>query len=340
MTSKGRNLLAGLIIGAGVLIVVAGVAAVTAFVFGLGSGAISAGGFPDALALSQNGRTLYVADDNALAANGVVWPLDLATGHSGRSIRVHGPAMVLALAPGGRTLYAGDGDSVTPIDLVTGRTGPLIRTHIDGEEPLLVSRDGRTLYLAGDKRIREYDLATGRFGPDIRADFPGAMLLSQDGRALWFASFDNRVVEVNLATGEVERRIRLRSWPIALAMSPNDRTLYAAESGSGRKVPAEVVPIDLAAGSVGPGTKVRFPVAMTIAPDGRTLYVLATPGGTEGDGPTVRGWVTPIDLATGKARPSIGVGYAPACIVITPNGRTLYVANEDDGTISVIHVRR
>lgn len=78
---------------------------------------------------------------------------------------------------------------------------------------------------------------------------------------------------------------------------------------------------------------------MAMAPNGRSLYVLATPQGADGDGPTVRGWITPINLATGRAQPPISVGYAPTSIVITPNGKTLYVTNEDGGTISVIHLR-
>lgn len=117
--------------------------------------------------------------------------------------------------------------------MATGRTRPVIRAHIDGMPSLLVSRDGRTLYVAGNERIREYDLAAGRFGPDIRADLPCAMLLSKDSQTLWYASFYNRVVVVNLATRQVDRQIQLRSRPLALAMAPDGRTLYVANEDDG-----------------------------------------------------------------------------------------------------------
>jgi DNA-binding beta-propeller fold protein YncE len=340
VTIRSRNRLAALIIGAGLLTMAAGSIAVAASVVSEFFSGIQDDHFPDALALSPDGRTLYVGNANAPAANGVVWPLDLATGHRGHPIRVHGPAIALAMAPSGRTLYSSDGDTITPIDLATGRTGPPIRAHTYGFlfPPLLVSRDGGTLYIAGGSHIRKYDLAARRFDPGISTDYPRSMLFSKDGKTLWYAPFDHHVVAVNLATRRVKERIRVRSEPLALAMSPNGRRLYVAVAGSGRKVPAEVVPINLATGSVGPGTKVSFPVAMAMAPNGRTLYVLATPQGTEGDGPTVRGWITPIDLGTGKARRPVSVGYAPTSIVITPNGKTLYVTNEDGGSISVIHL--
>jgi DNA-binding beta-propeller fold protein YncE len=294
--------------------------------------------------MSPNGRTLYVADDNAPANYGVVWPLDLVTGQRGGAIRVTGPAFRLAIKPDGRMLYATDGSVITPIDPATGTTKAPIQPGLapgPNSLPILMSRDGRTLYIAGEARIRRYDLAAGRFGADIRASWPEAMLLSRDGATLWYASFGNEVVAVDLATGTVKARIKVKTEPVALAMTPNGRTLYVAIAGSGRTGhPAEAVPITVATGAAGPGIPIHDPVALAMAPDGQTLYVLATPPGTEGDGPTVRGWVTPITLATRTTRHPVRVGYDPTAIAITPNGKTLYVTNEDSGTISVIPARR
>jgi DNA-binding beta-propeller fold protein YncE len=301
---------------------------------------ISIGSFPDALAVSPNGRTLYVADDNAPSAYGLVWPFDLATGQTGRAIRVGVAPSVLVMAPDGRTLFASNGDVINPIAVGTDTTGHPIRMGLGWGslmQSLLLSPDGRTLYFSGESRIRSYDLATGTFGPDIRANWPEAMLLSHDGKTLWYAAADNQVVAVHLPAGAVKTRTKVPSEPVALAMSPDGRTLYVAVTGSNdRSHPAEVLPVNTATGSVGPGIRMHDPVAMAMAPDGRTLYVLATPQGTNGDGPTVPGWVTPITLATRTAGHPIGVGYDPTSIVITPNGKTLCVANQDGGTISVI----
>lgn len=308
----------------------------------LGPG-ISVGSFPDALAVSPDGRILYIADDNAPSAYGLVWPLDLATGRTGRAIRVGVAPSAVVMAPGGRMLFASNGDVINPIDIGAGTTGHPIRMGLGWGslvQPLLVSPDGRTLYFSGESRIRSYDLATATFGPDIRADWPEAMLLSHDGKTLWYAAADNHLVAVHLPTGAVQARIKVPSEPVALAMTPDGRTLYVAVTASNdRSHPAEALPVDTATGSIGPGIRIHDPVAMAMAPDGRTLYVLATPQGTNGDGPTVPGWVTPITVATRTAGHPIGVGYAPTSIVITPNGKTLCVANQDSGTVSVIPLR-
>ena len=48
--------------------------------------------------------------------------------------------------------------------------------------------------------------------------------------------------------------------------------------------------------------------------------------------------VTPVNTVTGKASPPIKVGRGPDQIVITPDGRTLYVTNTEGTTISPITV--
>jgi len=44
------------------------------------------------------------------------------------------------------------------------------------------------------------------------------------------------------------------------------------------------------------------------------------------------------DAATNTAGPAIKVGSGPWSIAITPNGKTAYVANHDDGTVTPIHI--
>jgi DNA-binding beta-propeller fold protein YncE len=330
----------GLVAGAVVLAVA--VIAVAVSVAADSSGGVDPGGtFPAALALSPDGHTLYVGDQDPPGGNGIVRAIDLASGQIGRPIRVSGPPFLLVMTPNGRMLFATDGDVITPIDLPSGTARHPFRTGITpglpGSPPLLVSRDGRTLYIAGEARIRRYDIASGRFGTDIPADAPAAMLLSRDGRTLWYASADDQLVAVNLATGAVRMRIRVKPYPVALAMTPDGRTLYVAVAGSGgRGDPDEVLPVDTATGTAGPAILTGGDTdCMAMAPDGRTLYVVMEHPGSNGE-PSGPGWITPITLATHHARRSIGVGYAPLGAVITPDGSTLYIANQDSGTISVI----
>src|SRR5580693_2844936 len=52
----------------------------------------------------------------------------------------------------------------------------------------------------------------------------------------------------------------------------------------------------------------------------------------------VSGTVTPITIATGKARHAIKVGASPSAIAITPDGKTAYVANSDSGTVTPVTI--
>lgn len=58
------------------------------------------------------------------------------------------------------------------------------------------------------------------------------MLLSRDGKTLWYASGSSQLVAVSRATESVARRIPLRSDPQSLAMTPEGRTLYVASQDS------------------------------------------------------------------------------------------------------------
>ncbi len=56
---------------------------------------------------------------------------------------------------------------------------------------------------------------------------------------------------------------------------------------------------------------------MTVSGDGRTVYVI-NDGGT---------FITPISTATNTALPAIKIGFAPAALAITPDGKTGYAAS-------------
>ena len=64
-----------------------------------------------------------------------------------------------------------------------------------------------------------------------------------------------------------------------------------------------------------------------MTPKGKLAYVPLTPG-----------VVIPIDTATNTALPAITVGSEPFAMVVTPNGRTAYVANTGSNSVTPFRV--
>ena len=84
------------------------------------------------------------------------------------------------------------------------------------------------------------------------------------------AGSGNAVTPVDLTTRRAGPPIPVGTRPQAIAVTPDGRTAYVANSGSGT-----VTPIDTATGRA--GTPIRAgtgPPAIAISPDGRTAYVL------------------------------------------------------------------
>ena len=314
---------------------------------------ISAGAGPSALAISPDGRTLYVADYgnpdlNATPATGAgdtVTPVDLRTGRPGRPITVGSLPDWLAVGPAHRTLYVllgpapGSGD-VVPVDLTTGLAGPAMTFPGGAGEPL-VSPDQRTLYVAhyleggGNVQVVPVDLASGRRGaPVTLPKTMGHLALSPDGTALYGAIQGSEIVSVNLRTGRVAAPIRLGNVPRTLAFSPDGKLLYVLasiwygpESASG---PQDLFVISVASQKVVTSVALNAPPSsIAVAPDGRMVYIQSNDTS-----------ITPISTATwhqGATIPAVGLldaleadlgwGVDGSTLVISPDGRTLYALN-------------
>jgi YVTN family beta-propeller protein len=90
-----------------------------------------------------------------------------------------------------------------------------------------------------------------------------------------------------------------------VAITPDGKTAYVANTGSG-----SVTPIDTATGTGGSVITVGgSPHAVAVAPDGKTVYVTSLSPNS----------VTPIDTATGTAGNAIPVGSNPLTLAISPD---------------------
>src|SRR5215470_3724231 len=198
----------------------------------------------DALAVTPDGRTLFVAnggeDTGAMQIVGhTVTPVATATGRPGRPIPVGSFPDALAVTPNGRTLFAASetGNTVTPVNLPADRAGRPIQAG-PNPQALVVTPDGRTLfvadagYLGMPGGVTPIDIATCRPRRLIpAADSATALAMTPDGRTLYVASRAGTVTPVDVATGKIGRPISVPE-PSALAVTPDGRTRFAITRSS------------------------------------------------------------------------------------------------------------
>ena len=124
-------------------------------------GTIPVGGRPRGMALSPDGRRIYVA----LGKDDAVGVVDLASRHVVRRLAVGKDPEQVAVSPDGKTVYVSNEEiaAATAVDVASRRTR---FTSPVGKEPegVAVSPDARKLYVTGesDSSVTVLDAATGR----------------------------------------------------------------------------------------------------------------------------------------------------------------------------------
>ena len=242
------------------------------------------------------------------------------------------PIQYLTKAPNG-TIYAVAGDAyIYPI--VSGVVGtPIATGESSYGDTLAVSPDGSTLYVGTHNggNILTLDIATSTWGTPIETDNRSSTY-SQIA-ALAISPTDGTLYAANVngyiykIVGSVATSLAAggAGWTDSLAISSDGSTLYVGTGNSGN-----VYPINTAAWTVGTPieTNVTDPPIqyLAMAPNG-TLYAVA------GDAyiyPIVSGVVgTPI--ATGES------SYGDT-LAVSPDGSTLYVGTQNGGNILTLDI--
>lgn len=275
-------------------------------------------------------------------------------------------AVVVGERPGGGALVSSN-QMVTPLGMVR---------RIEGARPkdMALSPDGNTLAVLAQSRVLLFTA-----GGALKATIPvkaGPLGIAwmPDSRTL-FASGDNgQIYRIAAETGTVETggdnwkaagelaaedaavqrpRGRAANPQVAgLAVSPDGRRLYAALG-----IRNAVVVLDLPAGKIIGTVPVGVaPYHLALSPDGGTLFV-ANRGGRpakagEASAPSagtavrvdprtdaaLHGSLSFVDTQTLSAR-EIEAGRQPAGMAVSADGGTLYVANSDEDTVSMVDVR-
>jgi DNA-binding beta-propeller fold protein YncE len=291
-------------------------------------------------------ETVYLLN----AFQGTVTPISPVTGKLGKPVRV-GPRGTVTrhwkrrlkndrirqdlILPDGTTNYAlygsGRGKGETEVlrrtSLVTGAAGPPI--HVGLPQSVLITPDGRTGYLTyigmHDSTVRPVSLATGTVGkPILRA--PKALTawitptMTPDGRTVYVPyTRVGWVIPISTATNTRGRPIQVPgAW--TMMFTRDGRTAFVI--GKRKGVGETLTPISTATNT--PGRAIiteQYHGQLILAPDGKTVYAVDIHGTS----------VTPISTHTGRAgKPILLHGnYGASDMVITPDGRTLYVSGQD-----------
>lgn len=157
-----------------------------------------------------------------------------------------------------------------------------------------------------------------------------SMILNNAGTEAFAAGGGgNDVVRINMQTLSIDYTYSTNGFPDAVAISPDDQTLYVAEmlsdtvSAYSVSTGTLVDRVDL--DSYGGRTDV-YPYALALSKDGKDLFV-AEQGSDALD---------VVDTGSFAVVHSIPVGSHPEAFALTSDGSTLYVANANNDTISVV----
>ncbi|GIH15066.1 bifunctional YncE family protein/alkaline phosphatase family protein [Rugosimonospora africana] len=263
---------------------------------------------------------------------------------AGSQVRLGEKPFGAALSPDGKYLaVSNDGDNLQSLQLLDAATHRVVQ-HIDYKAPealfigLVWSPDGTKLYASagGNNKIRVYahsgDTLTEGSPIALPANtFPAGLALSADGKRLYAAENGNgQVAEFDTSAGTVTATAKTGPNPYTVALSADGSTAYVSNWGTNT-----VSVLDAATlGTKATLTVGSHPTAMTRNPVTKDLYIAVTDTDKVAViGPNATTVSRYLDLAPYRGAP---VGTSPEGLDVSPDGRTIYVANAGNNDVAVV----
>jgi YVTN family beta-propeller protein/autotransporter-associated beta strand protein len=236
---------------------------------------------------------------------------------AGHSLQFAGRPVDLALSPDRQRVYVKNINSLLVLDAASWRIVQTLNYPGNGASMhgIAVSPDGTHVYVTGSGN----ELYDWRIGTDGLATFvrtialpggsaPCGLALSTNGATAYVClSILNTLAAVNLANGTVTRQTKVGIAPWDVALSPDGTTAYVSDWGG------------------------RFPRAGE-----PTATSAGTPVLVDHRGVAASGVISFVDLASGSEIAQVATGLHPSDLELSADGTTLYVANANSDTVSVV----
>ncbi len=237
---------------------------------------------------------------------------------AGKQIQFAGRPVDLVLSPDKRLVYLKNINNLLVVDAATWTVLQTAAYPGSGASlhGIAMRHSGTHVYVTGaGNELYEWAVATNgtvTFARTIAmpgGSYPcGLAISTDDTKAYVCLSIANKLAVVNLANGNVTQQITVGVAPWDVALSPDGNTAYVSDWGG------------------------RFPTGGDLtAPSAGTQVVI------DSRGVAASGVVSFVNLLTGLQTAQTATGLHPCDLELSAEGQTLYVANANSDTVSVIN---
>ncbi|HEY6249396.1 MAG TPA: beta-propeller fold lactonase family protein [Candidatus Angelobacter sp.] len=264
---------------------------------------------PDGVAMTPNGRKVYVA--NGGPTPGTVSVIRTGRNRVRRRITVGNNPTGVAVSPNGRRVYVTNQNDGT-LSVIDATRDRVIATILLGGAPLgmAVTPDSQHVYIAVyPSMVAVLTTATNKVTATIvdpSLSGPALVAMSPDGKTVYVSDMiSNKITVISTATNLATGSIPVGQIPLGLALTADGKKLYAANGAD-----STVSVIDTTTQKV-IKTLSGFngPEGVVLAPDGNNIWVANTVSNT----------VSVISVASDTVTANVAVGQMPVILgLLTP----------------------
>jgi YVTN family beta-propeller protein len=239
----------------------------------------------------------------------------------GSQIQFAGRPVDLAISPDHRTVYLKNINSLVVVDMESWTVRQHLSYPTNGASlhGIAVTKDGSRVYVTGAvNELYEWSVGTNgvvSFSRTIAMpanSYPCGLALSSGGdKAFVCLSIANKLAVVDLSAGTIRSQIRVGVAPWDVVLSPDETTAWVSDWGG------------------------RFPVAGDLSALSAGTQVVVDERGVGASGV-----VSAVNIMTALETAQVPTGLHPSDLELSPDGATLYVANANSDTVTVIDTQK